>query len=142
MNKMYENLRDMIENEIEGIVKIGELNQSALCNLDKLVDIAKDIEEIDKYHEEKYGYSGYSGRMYNDGRDNRRDYDWDRYDDGRYETRKRATDGYVRYEGDMKYSGDMGNKDHMLSLMKQAMEQATSQEERDEIMKMIKKMEK
>lgn len=141
MSKVYDNLRDMIEGEIEGIVKIGELNQNSLCNLDKLVDIAKDIEEIEKHQEDRYGYSGYRGN-YDDGysRRGREMYENDRYDN-RYRS-PRETDGYIRYEGDMKYSGDMGNKEHMLSLMRQAMEQATSQEEHDEIMKMVKKIEK
>lgn len=67
-------------------------------------------------------YSGYGGK----------------YDDRYYDDRR---DGrYMKYEGDIHYS-NTGSKEHMLSLMRDAMNNATTQEEHDEIMKMIKKME-
>ena len=137
MTEMYDRLKDMLETEIDKIVKDGQITQTSLCNLDTLVDIVKDIEEIKEKYD--YGYSGRGGRMmYNDGYNNNysgRDYERDnRYYDNR------GRDGYMRYEGDLRYSG-MGNKEHMISLMKDAMNQATTQEEHDEIMKMVKKME-
>lgn len=133
MTEMYDRLKDMLETEIDKIVKDGQITQTSLCNLDTLVDIVKDIEEIKEKYD--YGYSGRGGRMmYNDGYSGRDD----RYDNRYYDNRGR--DGYMRYEGDLRYSGT-GNKEHMISLMKDAMNQATTQEEHDEIMKMVKKME-
>ena len=121
MVELYDNLQEMLEAEIEKIVKSGQITQSSLCNLDTLVDIAKDVEEIKTYQDK--GYSGRRGVIYNNSY----------YDDRR--------DGrYMKYEGDIHYS-NTGSKEHMLSLMRDAMNNATTQEEHDEIMKMIKKME-
>lgn len=143
MAEMYDKLKDMLEAEIDKIVRDGQITQTSLCNLDTLVDIVKDIDEIKEKQE--YGYSGRGGRMmYNDGYNNgysgRDGYGQDRHYDNRYND-ERGRDGYMRYEGDLHYSG-AGSKDHMMSLLRDAMAQATTQEEHDEIMKMIKKMEK
>lgn len=53
----------------------------------------------------------------------------------------RISDRYMRYEGDLHYSGD-GEKEKMISLMEEAMRHASTKEEKDEIMKMIQKMDK
>ena len=146
MIEMYDKLKDMLENEVDKIVKDGQVTQTTLCNLDTLIDVIKDIEEIKE--KEDFGYSGRRGRggmMYDDGysRNGYENYNRGSSYDGRYDNRyydDRGRDGYMKYEGDLHYSGT-GSKDHMISLMKDAMSQATTQEEHDEIMKMIKKME-
>ena len=141
MNDMYRRLIDILEDEISKIVKDGEVTQASLCNLDTLIDVVKDIHEITAMEDREYGYSGYRGMVYNDGysgHDSYRYNDFDnrsRYDDIKNDNR------YMKYEGDMRYSGN-GEKDHMISLMEEAMELATSKEDKDEIMKMIHKMKK
>lgn len=48
----YEKLRDLLEHELDEIVASGELNESKLHCVDKMVDILKDLDEI-----EENGYS-------------------------------------------------------------------------------------
>ncbi len=147
MNDMYMKLTDILEDEISKIVKDGEVTQASLCNLDTLVDIVKDIHEISGMTEDR-GYSGYRGRMYEDGYSGRNNYgrentsNYNRgssYDD--WNDNMRTSDRYMRYEGDLHYSGD-GEKEKMISLMEEAMKHASTKEEKDEIMKMIQKMDK
>lgn len=57
MERLYEDTKMMVEKEIEAIVKKEEMSPADLDNLDKLIDIAKDVCELD---EMKTG--GYSGR--------------------------------------------------------------------------------
>lgn len=125
---MYDRLYDMINCEIDKIANKGELNVASLDNLDKLVDIIKDLQTIDamSYAEERdYGFSnsGYSNRnrmMYNDGG----------YSYGRY-YRGRNMGGY---------SYNDGGRGEMMNHLEQAMSQASSEEERNEIRQMIEKM--
>lgn len=63
-NKMriYDDVKDMVEEEIEKIVKQGELNHDSLMNLDTLIDISKDICEVKMSSDDSE--TGYSQRMY------------------------------------------------------------------------------
>ncbi len=147
MNDMYMKLTDILEDEISKIVKDGEVTQTSLCNLDTLVDVIKDIQEITSRKEYDSEYSsrrmmyndGYSGRN-SYGRENTSNYNrGSSYDD--WNDNMRTSDRYMRYEGDLHYSGD-GEKEKMISLMEEAMRHASTKEEKDEIMKMIQKMDK
>lgn len=148
MNEMYNKLLDILEDEIGKIVKDGEVTPTSLCNLDTLVDIVKDIHEISNMSSDS-GYSGYRGRMYDDGysgrnnygegRNNMGNYNRNNSYDSRYYDDGYGNDRYVRYEGDMHYSGE-GNKMHMISLMEEAMDNATTKEEREKIMQMVKEL--
>lgn len=60
--RIYDDVKAMVEDEIEKISKQGELNRESLMNLDALIDISKDICEIKMSSEEME--SGYSQRMY------------------------------------------------------------------------------
>ena len=66
---VYDDLKEMVEDEIDKIVKKGDLDEKGLMYLDKLVDIAKDVDTI--YAMEDYGdENGYSQTRrpyYNDG---------------------------------------------------------------------------
>lgn len=60
--KIYDDVKDLVEDEIDRIVKQGDLNDTTLMHLDKLIDIAKDLCEIE---EKDMGMDGgYSQRMY------------------------------------------------------------------------------
>ena len=59
--RIYDDVKDMVEDEIEKIVKQGELNHDSLMNLGELIDIKKDLCEITSSEEIE---SGYSQRMY------------------------------------------------------------------------------
>lgn len=64
MGKMhlYDDVKSMVEDEIEKISKQGDLNHESLMNLDALIDISKDICEIQMSSDEME--TGYSQRMY------------------------------------------------------------------------------
>lgn len=154
MKEMYERLLGILEDEVNKVVKDGEVTQTTLCNLDTLVDVIKDIHEISAMSESseysgsrRMGYNddGYSGRMYYDsyerGNSNARNNMYGRNDDNRYYDDRRNNDRYVDYMGNMRYSGH-DEKDKMISLMEEAMEHADSKEDKDAIMKMIQKMNK
>lgn len=57
MERLYEDVKQMVEKEMETITKKDEMSPTDLESLDKLIDIAKDVCEMD---EMKMG--GYSGR--------------------------------------------------------------------------------
>jgi len=119
--RMYEDLKNMVENEIEKIVKQNDLNDTTLMQLDKLVDIVKDICEMEPGMNEE----GYSQRMYpryyndnamvNHGNSYRRD------SMGRY-----SRDGY----DNMNYSR---HGDDIADRLGRMMSEATTDRERDAI---------
>lgn len=145
MIDMYVKLQDMLEAEIDKIVKDGQITQTSLCNLDTLVDVIKDLEEI-KAMQDYGGYSGRDGMMYNDGYSGRDTYgnnssgNYMRYRNYGRNYDNRSSYGYSQ-NGQSNYSRD-GGKEHMISLMEEAMDHATTKEERDEIMKMIEKLDR
>ena len=47
MDRTLYDLRDLINRELDEIVKKGTLTSESLCNVDKAVDILKDISEIE-----------------------------------------------------------------------------------------------
>jgi len=57
--KVYEQIKDMLCDELEEIAKKKELTSSNLDVLDKAVDIIKDIDTINAM-EQEYGSEGYS----------------------------------------------------------------------------------
>jgi len=130
--KVYDQIKDMLCDELEGIAKKKELTTNNLDVIYKSVDILKDISTINAMDQE-YGYSndgysqGYSGRMpvymYDDGASYARGR-------GRYAQRDsmgRYADGYSRNDG---YSRD-GMKDELRMMM----ERAGSEKEREALRK-------
>ena len=125
---MYNRIYDMLNCEIEKIENKGELNQASLDNLDKMVDIIKDLQTIEAMsfaEERNYGYSnnngmdmGYSNRgRYNDGGNSY----------GRYYRGRPSNYGYS-------YGNDHNG---MIEHLQKAMDQANSEDERNEIRQMI-----
>ena len=63
--RVYEDLKEMVEREIDNIVKKNDIDEKCLEWLDKLVDIAKDVDTIFAMHDyADDGNGGYSNRMY------------------------------------------------------------------------------
>lgn len=62
--KVYIDTKEMVEKEIQSIVRKDELDEKCLEHLDKLVDIAKDIDTIFAMHDYQEDDNGYSNRMY------------------------------------------------------------------------------
>ena len=71
--RVYEQIKDMLCDELEEIAKKKELTSSNLEIIDKAVDVIKDIDTINAMNEAGYSNEGYSnwGRnpyyMYDDG---------------------------------------------------------------------------
>ena len=66
--KVYYEIKDMLEKELEQIANKRELTSSNLEVMDKVVDIIKDIETICAMKEASDGYSNYMPMyMYDDG---------------------------------------------------------------------------
>ena len=117
--KVFDQLKDMLCDELEEITKKKELTTNSLEVIYKSVDILKDLSTIDAMEQEygNEGYSqGYSGRMpvymYDDGSSYARGR-------GRYAQRDsmgRYADGYSRNDG---YSRD-GMKDELRMMMDRA----------------------
>ncbi len=112
MADVFNGIREMVNCELMKMTQKGELDKAMLESLDKLVDILKDLEEIEN------GGSGYSQRrMYN--------YDYD------YDNRN-------SYRGGGRYSRHGNNQvvDHLYK----AMDQAQSESERQAIQMAIDKV--
>lgn len=133
---IYEDALDMVEEEIDKIVKKEELDDKCLEYLYKLVDISKDIETIMAMRGEYGGYSedGYSmrGRPYYS------------YDDGMNGHSYRRRDSMGRYSRDYRHGGYMGNgysrEGDLRMRLEQMMNEATTDHERDAIRNALDRM--
>lgn len=104
MKNTYEDLREMVDKELREITKRGELDDMSLEHTYKLVDIAKDICEIEEkesgYSERYMGYpymmEGGSSRA---GRYSREGYSRDGYSRDGYSMRQ-GRDSMGRYSRD------------------------------------------
>lgn len=146
--KVYDQIKDMLCDELEEIAKKKELTSSNLEVLDKAVDIVKDIATIkameQEYPEDGYsrdgGYSqGYFGRMpyymYDDGMNmsNGNSYARGR---GRYADR----DSMGRYSSEGDYSREGYSRDGMKEELRMMMDRARTDKEREAIRKAMDSM--
>lgn len=124
---IYETLREMIENEIDTITKKGALDEKSLMCLDKLVDIRKDLMEIE-------GGNADSGQSYIGG--NRNSYGSSRSygNSGNYQRYGGSYRGGNSYRG---YSRDGGD---MIDRLEEMMDQATTEREREAIRRCMESM--
>lgn len=114
MVDVFNGIREMVNCELMKMTQKGELDKAMLENLDKLVDILKDLDEIEN--------GGYSQRGYNYGYDNGNSY--------RYMPYNRNNGGnYSRH-------GSNPALDHLYK----AMDQAQSEAERQAIQMAIDKI--
>ena len=130
---MYDGIYDMLNCEIEKIEKKGELNAASLDNLDKLVDIIKDLQTIEamaEYEKDGDGYSERRGYLYGDDMSYRRGY-MDGNRGSRYYMGRSMNTGHNRDDG----------KKAMMEHLEKAMHNAETVAETEEIRRMIEKME-
>lgn len=134
MANTYEKLRDLLEGEIDEIVNGGSLDKEKLHCLYEMVDVIKDIGEIDDHD------TGYSmGRMYYDpmmmgysGANRNRD------SMGRY-----SRTGYSRggsYNGGNSYRGGYSRGGDTMSNLQAMMQDAQTEQERDAIRRVMEMM--
>ena len=135
MHKVLYDLQDLIIDQVADVVNKGDLNKETLCNLDKAVDIFKDLQEIE--HTEmggaSYGYMERRPMM-------RGDWGYAQANGGRGMNR-----GY--YEGTRQGSGsttrgyyENDEKQRMREHYERELRRATSEQERENIRQMIREL--
>lgn len=132
MERTFEDLRAIVMKEIDEINKKGELDENTLVCAYKLIDIVKDIHEIDEKMNGGYSQTGmYPHMMYGNSYGNS------------YATRNRdsmgrySRDGYNSYRGG--YSRE-GERDDMMAKMEHMMNTAGSETERQMIQRIMNQM--
>lgn len=143
MAHTLDDLREIVTKEIDEINKKGELDENSLVCVYKLVDILKDIGEIEG---QEMGYScRYMGYPYmmDDGNSYRGGYS-NRYSNTGYSMRNRDSMG--RYSRDYSpnsyrggYSRD-GERDEIMAKMEHMMNTAGSETERQVIQRIMSQM--
>lgn len=154
MHTYYE-LKDMLKNELDQIVKKGELSAGSLDTIDKLLNSIKNACKItmyEEYKEDGYSYadsdmdmSNYSyarGRGSNARRDSMGRYSseggYSR--EGGYSNARGGRDGRGGYSR-RGYSYDNGDKQEKVEMLREMMQEAGSEEERRTLQKLIRRME-
>ena len=154
MHTYYE-LKDMLKNELDQIVKKGELSAGSLETIDKLLNSIKNACKItmyEEYKEDGYSYadsdmdmSNYSyarGRGSNAKRDSMGRYSseggYSR--EGGYSNARGGRDGRGGYSR-RGYSYDDGDKQEKVEMLREMMQEAGSEEERRTLQKLIRRME-
>lgn len=132
----FDNVKDMIYEEIDDISRQGKLSKEVVCVLGDLVDILKDIGTVEMFEEGVYvpenEYSLASG--YNDGYSRRNTYG------GGYSYRNGRNSDYMR-RGRGGYSRDDAHN-HMISQLHDIMNQTQNDEDRQAVQRLIDQMKK
>jgi len=133
----YYDVKEMLHEELEDIVKKGELSAGSLDTIDKLLHAIKNADKIIMY--EEYADKGYS---YADADGDMNDYSYarGRGSNARRDSRGRYSSARSRYSRTgHSYADDKEEKMEILHEMK---EQAQSDDERRVIDKLIRRMER
>jgi hypothetical protein len=139
----YYDAKDMLEKELDEIVKKGELSAGSLDTIDKLLNSIKNSCKIIMY--EEYAEDGYS---YADGDMDMSEYSYARNGRGRGSQARRDSMGrysnargrrmYSRRGG---YSYDDGEKEEKIEMLRDMMQEVSSDEERRALQKIIRRYE-
>jgi len=149
MHTYYET-KEMLKKELDGIIQKGELSAGSLETIDKLLDSIKNACKIIMY--EEYSEDGYS---YADGDRDMSEYAYARNGRGRGPQAQRdsmgrysseggysnARGGRGRYSRRGGYSYDDGGKEEKIDMLRDMMQEATTDEERRALQKIIRRME-
>lgn len=146
MHTYYE-VKDMLKQELDDIVKKGELSAGSLETIDKLLNSMKNACKLIMYEEyEKDGYSyadsdaNWSDYAYAraSGNGRGRGSDASRDSRGRYS----SEGGYSRrsYSRRGGYSNDDGEKQEKIEMLRDMMQEVSSDEERRALQKIIRRM--
>ena len=121
----YEKIRNLVECEIDKISKKDQLTENSLQVLDKLVDIRKDLDELEMNDGIADYYENWDGNSYARGRSYRRGYN-------------RGGNSYTRgrYGGN---SYDVGHDD-MIEHLHYALDNAANEKEREAIRMTLEKV--
>lgn len=142
MHTYYE-VKEMLKSELNEIVKKGELSAGSLETIDKILNSIKNACKIIMY--EEYSEDGYS---YADGDKDMHEYSYAR---GRGFRAKRDSMGRYSSEGGYSdrrggysrrgYSYDEGGKSEKIGMLRDMMNEVSTDEERRTLQKIIRKME-
>lgn len=146
MNELHRT-EELLQKGLKEINNKGELNNASLDILGKTLDAVKDLCEIKEKENPSYGRRGMweadgsYGRMYNAGRRGR-----DGDGDGRYYEGYRGNEGYGRNDGYGRNEygrsgGSYGDNQEIIDSLRRDMNNASSEQEREYIRKMIRKYE-
>ena len=128
---IYNDVKDMLHDELAEIVKKGELSAGSLETIDKLLHSIKNADKIIMY--ERYSSDGYSNAA--DGNTMMDDYSYGR---GRYAKR----DSMGRYSRHGGYSYDDGGTNaEKISMLRSMIREVSSEDERKALQKIIHKLE-
>jgi len=116
-NENADRLVSMLNTEISQIINEGRLSKDVVCLLGEMVDVLKDIKELDKESMDE-GYSQ-MGRSYDDG------YSYARDRMGRYTSHDRSYNS---------------NRDHLMNKMNQFMDQASNESERELVRRIMREI--
>lgn len=142
----YSKIKKLVECEIDKISAIPEMNDTSLAHLDKLVDIIKDIDEIegremsiDGYSQRTmYGY--YDDGVIPDGANSYRNgMSYRNYRGGNSYRGNRMYNNGSSYTGMRGYSMH-GGKDELMDHLEMAMNSAQSEQERQAIKELMNEM--
>lgn len=149
MHTYYE-LKDMLKKELDQIVKKGELSAGSLETIDKLLNSIKNACKItmyEEYKEDGYSYadsdmdmSNYSyarGRGSNARRDSMGRYS----SEGGYSNARNGRDGRGGYSRRNGYSYADGEKEEKIELIRDMMQEVSSDEERRALQKIMRRYE-
>ena len=139
MHTYYE-AKEMLKKELDNIVKKGELSAGSLETIDKLLNSIKNACKITMY--EEYAEDGYS---YADGDADMSDYAYARAS-GRGRGSNASRDSMGRYSSRGysrrgRYSYDDGDKQEKMDMLREMMNEVSSEEERRALNKIIRRME-
>ena len=143
MHTYYE-VKDMLHKELADIVKKGELSAGSLETIDKLLNSIKNSCKIIMY--EEYADDGYS---YADGDIDMHEYSYargrgsraKRDNMGRYSSDGGYSNGRGRYSRRGGYSYAGGEKEEKIDMLREMMNEVSSDEERRSLQKIIRRME-
>lgn len=132
MAHTFEDLREIVIKEIDEINKKGELDENSLACIYKLVDILKDINEIESAEDNGYSTMYRPSHM-----------DWNGYRGGNSYARNRDSMGrYSRDYGNSYrggYSRD-GEREEIMAKMGHMMDTAASETERQAIQRVMNQL--
>ena len=135
----YYDVKDILKKELDEIVRKGELSAGSLETIDKLLNSIKNACKIvmyEEYKEDGYSYARGDGR--GRGSQARRD-SMGRYSsEGGYSNERGGRGGYSRRSG---YSYDDGDKQEKIEMLREMMQEASTDEERRTLQKIMRKME-
>lgn len=129
----YEEAKEMLKRELDSIVKKGELSAGSLETVDKLLNSIKNACKItmyDEYSEDGYSNTDYSMNDYSNARGRQRD------SMGRYSGTK---GGYSSRNN--RYSYGSGENEEKVEMLREMMNEVTSEEERRTLNKLIRHFE-